>query len=211
MDRQKGMLAKKVLGYWFALEFLAQDKYPDSWEITGRIRKQKESVAKGTGKQKTVGDFITLTEKDAGKNLYKIIADEAAACGMTKWGNLTIYIGRVKREKCIDCIAEVLPFSPEDGGRPEHSTDKIAWVSLQISPEGDYIGRSLSLSTIIWALSQIKTAKGDISRSLDDKLYSKAVEELEKSFLPEGRKAGTDRHLRTVLCLFPGSMICIKK
>ena len=74
MDKQKRMLAKKVLGYWVALEFLAQDKYPDSCEITGRIRKQKESVAKGTGKQKTVGDFIALTEKDAGKNLYKIIA-----------------------------------------------------------------------------------------------------------------------------------------
>lgn len=195
MDKQKRMLAKKVLGYWFALEFLAQDKYPDSWEITGRIRKQKESVAKGTGKQKTVGDFIALTEKDAGKNLYKIIADEAAACGMTKWGNLTVYIGRVKREKCIDCIAEVLPFSPEDGGRPEHSTDKIAWASLQISPEGDYIDRSLSLSTIIWALSQIKTAKGDISRSLDDKLYSKAVEELEKKFFARGQESGDGQAL----------------
>ncbi len=195
MDKQKRMLAKKVLGYWFALEFLAQDKYPDSREITGRIGKQKESVAKGTGKQKTVGDFIALTEKDTGKNLYKIIADEAAACGMTKWGNLTVYIGRVKREKCIDCIAEVLPFSPEDGGRPEHSTDKIAWASLQISPEGDYIDRSLSLSTIIWALSQIKTAKGDISRSLDDKLYSKAVEELEKKFFARGQESGDGQAL----------------
>lgn len=182
MDRQKRMLAEKVLGYWFALEFLAQDKYPDSWEITGRVRKYKESVARGTGKQKVIEDFIFLTDKDAGKNLYKLIADEASACGMTKWGNLTIYIGRVKREKCIDCIAEVLPFSPEDGDRPEHSTDKIAWASLQISPEGDYIERSLSLSTIIWALNQIKTAKGDISRSLDDKLYKEAVEELEKKF-----------------------------
>ena len=193
MDRQKRKLAEKVLGYWFALEFLAQDKYPDSWEITGKVRKYKESVAKGTGKQKVIEDFILLTDKDSGKNLFKIIADEGAACGMKKWGNLTVYIGRVKREKCIDCIAEVLPFSPEDGGRPERSTDKIAWASLQISPEGDYIDRSLSLSTIVWALNQIKTAEGDISCSLDDKLYSEAVEELEKKFFAGGQGAGAGK------------------
>jgi len=175
-------LEEKVLEYWFALEFLAQDKYPDCWDVKNKIDNHKKNVTSRTAKNKLIEDFVSLTGKEIKENLYEIIANEAIACGMKKWGNLTIYIGKVKRERCIDCISKVLPFDPEDENRPEKNGDKIAWMSLQLSPEGTYVKGSLSLSTIIWALNQIKLAKGDISDSLDEKLYNNAVQEIEKKF-----------------------------
>lgn len=175
----KGNLAEKVLDYWFALEFLSQDSYPESRDVRNRIEIHKEKVRLGTNKNKTISHFISLSGNE---DLYEVLSKEAYACGMKKWGNLTIYIGKVKREKCIECISKILPFDPEDENRPEKSSDKIAWVSLQLSPDGNYVEHSLSLSTIIWALNQIKNAKGNISDSLDDKLYNDAKEKLEKKF-----------------------------
>ncbi|WEG13349.1 AAA domain-containing protein [Pullulanibacillus sp. KACC 23026] len=175
----KDNLAEKVLDYWYALEFLSQDAYPESRDVQKRIESHKEKVRLGTSINKTISNFIPLSGKE---DLYEVLSKEANACGMKKWGNLTIYIGKVKREKCIECISKMLPFDPGDENRPEKSTDKIAWVSLQLSPNGNYIEHSLSLSTIIWALNQIRNAKGNISDSLDDKLYNDAMEKLEKKF-----------------------------
>lgn len=182
MIKNEIRIAEKVLDYWFALEFLSQNKYPDSWETISYVKKHKEKVVRGTAKNKTIEDFILLTADNAMENLYDIISAEALACGMKKWGNLTFYIGKVKRERCIDCISKVLPFESEDDNRPEQSTDKIAWISLQLSPEGNYVEQSLSLSTIIWALHQLKSARGNISDVLDDKLYKNALENLEEKF-----------------------------
>lgn len=196
-------LAEKVLDYWFTLEFLAQDKFPDHPDLINKVRKWKRNPPKGREKSIPIEDFILLRGGGCRETLYEVIAEEARACGMKKWGNLTIYIGKVKREKCIDCIAEVLPFAEEDGGRPEKSTDQIAWASLQLSPAGEYIKYSLSLSTIIWALNQVKSAKGDLSASLDEALYAEAVEELETMFLdpeavpPEEKEEGDDHALQS--------------
>lgn len=199
MKKQEKLLAERVLDYWYALEFLSQDKYPDSWEKKNKIQTYKKKIAKGTAEKKTIEDFISLVHEE---NLYETIAREAIDCGMKKWGNLTIYIGKVKREKCIDCISKVLSFDLEDGERPEKSTDKIAWVSLQLSPEGNYIEHSLSLSTIIWALNQVKFAKGNISDSLDEKLYDSAMKELEKKFFDKNLKVSLsdnkEKHEKTV-------------
>lgn len=147
------------------MEFLSQDKYPDTRHVQKRIKKHRESLTKGGAsvRQKTIEDFLILTGRDTAKNLYEIIRNEAAACGMKLWGNLTVYIGKVKREKCIECLAAALPFSEEDGERPEENTDETAWVSLQLSPEGKYLKYSLSRSTIIWAIGQMKCAGGKIA------------------------------------------------
>lgn len=187
----KENLAEKVLDYWFALEFLSQDSYPESWNVQNRVKSHKEKVHLGTNKNKTISHFITLSGNE---DLYEVLSKEAYACEMKKWGNLTIYIGKVKREKCIECISKILPFDLEDGNRPEKSSDKIAWVSLQLSPDGNYVEHSLSLSTIIWALNQIKNAEGNISDSLDDRLYNDAKEKLEKKFFDKESKLNANNN-----------------
>lgn len=82
----------------------------------------------------------------------------------------------------MKCISKVLPFDSEESNRPERNSDKIAWVSLQLSADGKYIENSLSISPIIWAMNQIKISKGKISDVLDGKLYKEDTEGIEKKF-----------------------------
>lgn len=65
---------------------------------------------------------------------------------MKRWSSLTVYIGKVKREKCIDCISKILPFDSVDEERTERNGDKIALMSLQLSSEGNYMRGTLSLT-----------------------------------------------------------------
>lgn len=174
---------EKILDYWFALEFLSQDKYPDKLEVINGIKSHKQEVKSKADKKKMVEDFILLRGSDISNlSLYDVIKKEALECNMRKWGNITFYLGKVKRESCIECISKVLPFDSKDGNRPEKSSDKIALISLQLSPDGKYLKHSLSISTIVWALNQIKTCKGNISGILEEKLYNDQVEKLEDKF-----------------------------
>lgn len=124
-------------------------------------------------------------ELDFPADLYGAVRQEAEACRMKKWGNITVYIGKVRREACIRCIAEKLPFQNEEDKRPERSFDEIACVSLQLTPEGKYVRHSLSLSTIVWAMKQIRSCSGRLSECLEEGAYRAEVSELEGRFFPK--------------------------
>ena len=170
--------AQKILDYWYTMEFLAQDKYDAMWDIRSKMKKAKADYRNGRLKDKTLWDYLELQKPG---NIYSAMASEAAGCGMKKWGNITVYIGKIKRESCIECIAEALP-AKEEGERHERSFDEIAWASLQLAPDGTYVEHSLSLSTVIWAMEQIRNSRGKLSERIDEKQYSQTVEELERRF-----------------------------
>lgn len=170
--------AQKILDYWYTMEFLAQDKYDAMWDIRSKMKKAEADYRNGRLKDKTLWDYLELQKPG---NIYSAVASEAAGCGMKKWGNITVYIGKIKRESCIECIAEALP-AKEEGERHERSFDEIAWASLQLAPDGTYVDHSLSLSTVIWAMEQIRNSRGKLSERIDEKQYSQTVEELERRF-----------------------------
>lgn len=177
-------LEEKILEYWFTLEFLGQDKYPHH-ELIGAsngVKSLKAKLLKGQRGYKSTYNFFELSTQD---KLYEAVREEAKQCGMKKWGNITVYIGKVKRESCIKCIASKLPFMNEKNERPERSLDDIACVSLQLTPEGKYIEHSLSLSTIVWAMKQIKNCKGRIADCLEESKYKSAITEMEDKFFSE--------------------------
>lgn len=180
-------LAEKVLDYWFSIEFLSQDKYPNSFEVQNRVKKIKNDYARGELKYKSIETFIPLTPQYIKTGIYQIVKNEAIACEMKRWGNITFYIGKVKREKCIESISRVLPFEAVEEGRPEKNPDRIAIVSLQLSPEGKYIEKSLSLSTVIWALDTIKNEKGNLSEVISSSRYHMAIKELEEKHFDENK------------------------
>lgn len=145
--------AEKVLDYWFTVEFLSQDKYPT---LTRDMEKNIKVLKNGTGsrkrERKSVSHFL-LFDRNKDTDFYEAIIAETKACQMTCWSNLTFYLGTVKRESCIQSIAKYLHYQ---GERPERNTDEIAWASFQLSPEGKYIEKTLSISSILWALNKIK-------------------------------------------------------
>lgn len=177
-------LEEKVLEYWFTLEFLGQDKYPhqELIDASNGVKKLKTKLLKKERGYKSTYDFFELSTQD---KLYEIVRQEAQQCGMKKWGNITVYIGKLKRESCIKCIASELPFMNEKNERPEKSFDDIACVSLQLTPEGKYIEHSLSLSTIVWAMKRIKNFNGKIADCLEESKYKSAINEMENKFFTE--------------------------
>lgn len=177
--------AEKVLDYWYAIEFLAQDKYDDMWETRIKMQKAQKDFLKGRLRAKSIWSYRELSDTHT---IYDILAEDARSCGMTRWGNITVYIGKIKREVCIECIAKLLP-KEEVEERPEKSYDNIAWASLQLAPDGTYVDRSLSLSTIIWSMDQMKNNQARLAESLDEKQYHRTVAEIEKLFFKKEQKA----------------------
>lgn len=182
MDNRKDVT--KILDYWYTLEFLAQNNYPSYQKTQRDIEEFKNKLSKGKLKkiypQKTFLCLSHVVEKD---DLYDLISNEAIACHMKKWSNITIYIGNVKRETCIERIAENLPRKNDEIKRPEKNRDSIAWMSLQLNPDGTYRKGTLSLSPIIWALNRINNnTNSDLSNLLNTSEYDKTVENLESKF-----------------------------
>lgn len=181
-------IEEKVLDYWFTLEFLGQDKYPgkELTEAGAGAKKLKARLAKGQKGYKAVSDFFEI---DPPFDFYGALEREAEQCRMKSRGNITVYIGKVRREACIECIARRLPAKKDREQRPEKSSDRIACLCLQLSPQGHYIERSLSLSTIVWAMRQVKNGRGNLSDCLSQDEYRSEVSGLEKMFFPEPEDA----------------------
>ena len=179
-------MTEAILDYWFAIEFLSQDKYPNVYEIQNIVKKHKRELKEGKASRKSIETFIQLNEEDFDKSIYQIIKQETEACGMNLWGNITFYVGKIKREKCIESIAKVIT-NPGDDVSPEKSSDSIAVLSLQLNPEGKYIEDSLSLSTVIWALNALKNEKANFSEVISSKKYQIDVKDLSDTYFDEDK------------------------
>ncbi|SFO38953.1 Superfamily I DNA and/or RNA helicase [Pseudobutyrivibrio sp. JW11] len=177
------LLAEKVLNYWFAIEFLSQDKYPDNYDVMNKVRRQKEKVAMGATGAKSLETFIKLKDDDMDKDLFQIISDETEKCGMQLWGDVSFYVGKVKRDCCIEEITKLIKVDYNDlPKRPEKSNEKIAMVSFQITSDGKFAEKSLSLSPVLWAMNKLKDTDGDLSEYLKAKNYSSDCRDLEEKF-----------------------------
>lgn len=99
---------------------------------------------------------------------------------MTIWGNLTFYVGRVRRQACIEKLVQELGVKLE---KAEKNTEYISILSFQCTMNGNYIKHTLSLSTVIWAISQIEGKQnGKLSTLLSSKAYFDTIEKLENKF-----------------------------
>ena len=58
-------------------------------------------------REKKIETFIHINDTNFDKSIYNIIKQETDGCNMRVWGNITIYVGRIKREKCIESIVAV--------------------------------------------------------------------------------------------------------
>lgn len=181
-------VASQVLDYWFAIEFLAQDSYDtctNESKLVRELKQFKKADMSTKNKRKQISVFESI---EASTDIYKQILNQSNECGMSIWGNLTFYIGRIPRQVCIEKLAQELGLELE---QVEKNSEHIPILSFQCNPKGEYIENTLSLSTIMWAVSQVEGQKnGKLSTLLSSKVYSEVVKEMEKKFF------GTDEHDR---------------
>lgn len=173
-------IASQVLDYWFAIEFLGQDSYDACTEESKLVRELKQFKKTDQSIKNRRGQISVFELVNSESDIYSQIVNQAKECGMTIWGNLTFYIGRVCRQACIEKLAQELGVKLEQA---EKNSEYIPILSFQCTMNGVYVEHSLSLSTIIWAISQVEGKRnGKLSVLLSSKAYSDTVEELEKKF-----------------------------
>ena len=173
-------MASQVLDYWFTIEFLEQDSYDTCTEkskIERELKKFKKEDQSVKNKRKQISVFELINSEN---DIYAQIVRQAKACGMRDWGNLTFYIGSISRQACIEKIAQKLGLKLNQG---EKNLEDIPILSFQCTMNGIYVEHTLSLSTIVWAISQIEKKPMDkLSSLLSRKAYSATIEELENKF-----------------------------
>lgn len=174
-------IASQVLDYWFAIEFLGQDSYDVCTEESKLVRalktfKKADQSTKNKRRQISVFELVN-SESD----IYSQIVNQAKECDMTIWGNLTFYIGRVSRQACIEKLAQELGAKLE---QEERNSEYIPILSFQCTTNGAYVEHSLSLSTVIWAISQVEGKQnGKLSDLLSSRAYSDTIELETKTLL----------------------------
>ncbi|MCR5836039.1 MAG: hypothetical protein K6G88_06010 [Lachnospiraceae bacterium] len=171
-------IASQVLDYWFAIEFLGQDSFDtitDRFNLDRKWKKFDNSNSFEKSKRKQISVFDRISGE---KEIYRIICEKAESGEMQTWGNLTFFVGKIKRQVCIEKLASEFGVHIDQA---EKNTEYIPILSFQCNNKGEYIKHSLSLSTIVWALSQVSVSgKSKISDILSEKNYLSSIDELEK-------------------------------
>lgn len=176
MISEKVQDAIQILDYWFTMEFLSQNSYEMCTNAADTRRKLREYKKKLAGKQ--IEAFLDL---EKGQSLCQTIQDEYERCQMQTWGTITVYLGKIKRESCIAQIARYIGADMEE--MPEKSYDEIVAASFQIDENGRYLPYSFSLSSIVWAISQLKDKeRGRLSDGLSLEEYQNTIYEIDKGF-----------------------------
>lgn len=171
------------------MEFLSQENFPSYDGICKSMKVRKEKRKSGeevSGSSMQI--MIPLTSEDveeaksAGQELPERIRREAEELGLPVAGTMTVYLGRWNRVTFIDALAAALFPEGHEDLLPEKNLSKIALAAFQMTPDGEYVTSSLSLSPIAWALGRVLKGGKNISENLRDAGYKEEVSSLEKLF-----------------------------
>ena len=110
---------KKILDYWYTVELLKQDSFDKK---TGEKEIKKGAIIEVTESFSTKENIVERLEFDKNKHKWK-------SCSA-----ITIYMGLIERNKCIEKIVEIIDDTVE---LPEkyQKYDRIACASLQLTSQ----------------------------------------------------------------------------
>lgn len=107
--------ALKILDYWFMIEFLNQQSLKTQKDTGNKAWRYKNAYATGRiRKKKLLTDFIQIKP---GETLNDIVTANAQKTELLIWGDFEIFIGRMRKEFCIQTIAKNIDWEdmrPED-------------------------------------------------------------------------------------------------
>ena len=156
-------IALSILKFWYFQELFGQESYPDN--VKDRSNKKKDYLKVQMDYSLNIlGEeeiFPIDPENGYTCSLYDKIHSYKRADGLEYYSGPEVYVGKIKREACINKLAELLnqknPGLLKDYGESlEHDYSVIAWFSLKLNADGTYKEGSFSLSPNLWALKAIK-------------------------------------------------------
>ena len=216
----------RILNYWGSVEFLGQDDFKTSTGNTehnkSRIREQKEKNREHRRKGEKVEkpkyvlpDFIPIPaenpEKD-GMPILSYVKEEAMNLGYSfendgggeeslPWKNLTVFVGKVRRQACIEQLSAEIRKSVQ---APENDEDEIALACFTLTARGqipsDLSAVSLSLSPVVWAVSRVSEIQDlDVAEKLSVDQYNQENLKLsEQLFREDDGKTLSPARLREI-------------
>ena len=184
----------KVLEYWYIIEFLTQENFPNENIIRDKFNRALSG--ENAKNYHSLTNAIQLNTTNYDKNIEDLLYESSKKANLPIWGNLTLYCGRIKREHCINKIIEYIPTSTED--REEYDYSKITLFSMQLSHEGKYIDDTFSLSPIAWAILKLKGRDKlhtleSINYVLNHDNYKNDIEDIEEKFLLNEKEVDEDK------------------
>lgn len=183
-------MIKNVLNYWHSFDFLGQSALQT--ELSRQEQESLDYALNNEGQRQT--HSITcrdpLNESEMIQSKIALLLNERH---MSCTGNITVFLGSISRNYCIEQIIRVVGAEEQ----MEASLSKIALGSLQIGPNGEYIPNSFSLSPVLWSLSRIinsesgQPPQGWLSKSEYDKenlSFEKTISEMDMSGYADFKK-----------------------
>ena len=186
--------AIRILDYWFIMEFLNQQSLRDFKDKGNRAFTYKRELLEGRIKRpkKAVEDFVQFRPGD---NLRTVVKAESEAMRLPVWSNFTVFIGCMRKEVCIQNIAQNVEWS---GQGPDENYDEIALASLKFSRDGSYISNSLSISPLAWAMKKLSGGTENASQKLAVAEYDSDIRSIEEQIsglfepVEEGNPTGSE-------------------
>lgn len=189
--------AKRILSYWGATSFLAQENFP--------VHNKNSKIG-----DKTVNEIVFMCDKIQNTNKDILLLDSVflqinktlveykenllkkqknKKTGNTNnskhnsckhetinpmTGRITFEFGKVRRQCCINAINDIYQFEDND---IEEDNQKIAYFGFQLTGDGKYVEGSLSISPILWSIYALKHKK-----EINQNNYHEEIKNLEKDY-----------------------------
>lgn len=179
-----------ILNYWYACEFLTQQTSNHS-QTVNKVNKEKEKIIKeesrvnkGKGRKLfPVYDYIVWDVQN--ENLNEILASEGNQLNRHIYDSITITVGQVMRDGCIERIAQNLGLADSTMISPDKSHSKIDFFSFEMSDAESYKQHTLVISPVVWALSNTYKNNIDLSEQMQLSQYRREIRDLENQLFGE--------------------------
>lgn len=150
----KVSIAKKIIEFWYIIEFLSQEEFP---KITRMQRENSDlailmaqdlKIPKGKFKPKK---FDIFKELDSNKQIGQLIEADDLLYSKHEYTSNCVHVcyGKLKKEIIIKKLFEVLKI---EDNRPELDKGTVCLFTLKIDKSGFYIKESLRISPMLWGL-----------------------------------------------------------
>ncbi len=163
---------KKILDYWYLMEFLHQQSLKTQWDSKKTADNYKRKANKN---RSSLTDFLEIEKND---NLKVLIETNKEDTKLNYRSNLTIFLGKTTKEICIE---KIFKNSGKEDKRPEKDNEQIAIATIKLDKNGSYISNSLSISPLVWSMHKISINSKNITKDLSINEYEKDIKQMEKN------------------------------
>ncbi|TCO72139.1 DEAD/DEAH box helicase [Marinisporobacter balticus] len=177
----KSAIAKKIIEFWYIIEFLSQDPFPKKSKMQEKnahlamLMAKNLPMPKGKSKPKK---FMVFNKLCTNEEILKIIQNHNEIYNKHQYCSEFIHIcyGKIGKEEIVQRLFEVLEI---EDTRPEEDKGKLCLFALKIDKNGFYIEDSLRISPMLWGVYRCCIDKNSKDHGITIKNYYDDVRKIE--------------------------------